>query len=60
MINFNSAHMLLLFYTTLVMGGACSHIGVLKNNYNILVGKPEGKRPLGRPRHRGIYNIKMK
>jgi hypothetical protein len=24
-----------------------------------LVGKPEGKRPLGRPRHRWIGNIKM-
>jgi hypothetical protein len=24
-----------------------------------LVRKPEGKRPLGRPRHRWIYNIKM-
>jgi hypothetical protein len=23
------------------------------------IGKPEGKRPLGRPRHRWIYNIKM-
>jgi hypothetical protein len=25
----------------------------------ILVGKPEGKRPLGRPRRRWVYNIKM-
>jgi hypothetical protein len=24
-----------------------------------LVGKPEGKRPLGRPRHRWVNNIKM-
>jgi hypothetical protein len=29
------------------------------NAYNILVGKPEGKRPLGRPRSRWIDNIKM-
>ena len=27
--------------------------------YMILVGKPEGKRPLGRPRHRWEDNIKM-
>jgi hypothetical protein len=27
--------------------------------YRILVGKPEGKRPLGRPRHRWMDNIKM-
>jgi hypothetical protein len=29
------------------------------NAYRILVGKPEGKRPLGRPRHRWEDNIKM-
>ena len=27
--------------------------------YRVLVGKPEGKRPLGRPRRRGEHNIKM-
>ena len=27
--------------------------------YRILVGKPEGRRPLGRPRRRLDYNIKM-
>jgi hypothetical protein len=27
--------------------------------YRILVGKPEGKRPLGRPRHKWVNNIKM-
>jgi hypothetical protein len=30
-----------------------------KNAYRILVGKPEGKRPLGRSRHRWVDNIKM-
>jgi hypothetical protein len=35
-----------------VMGGACSTNGKKRNTYRILVGKPEGKRPLGRPRHR--------
>jgi hypothetical protein len=30
-----------------------------KNVYRPLVGKPEGKRPLGRPRHRWRDNIKM-
>jgi late competence protein required for DNA uptake (superfamily II DNA/RNA helicase) len=29
------------------------------NVYRLLVGKPEGKRPLGRPRYRWIDNIKM-
>jgi hypothetical protein len=34
----------------------------LKNlifNYRVLVGKPKGKRPLGRPKHRWEDNIKM-
>jgi hypothetical protein len=34
-------------------------MGVKINAYRILVGKPEGRRPLGRPRHRWVYNIKM-
>jgi hypothetical protein len=31
----------------------------MRNAYKILVGKPEGKSPLGRPRHRWEDNIKM-
>jgi len=31
----------------------------MKNAYSILVEKPEGKRPLGRPRHRWEDNIRM-
>jgi hypothetical protein len=30
-----------------------------KNAYRILLGKPEGKQPLGRPRRRWMDNIKM-
>jgi hypothetical protein len=30
-----------------------------RNAYRILVGKPEGTRPLGRPRRRWMGNIKM-
>jgi hypothetical protein len=33
-------------------------MGETRNAYKILVGKPEGKRPLGRPRHRCMDNIK--
>jgi hypothetical protein len=33
--------------------------GEKRNVYRLVGGKPEGKRPLGRPRHRGIDNIKM-
>jgi hypothetical protein len=34
-------------------------MGVQGNAISILVGKPEGKRPLGRPRHRWQDNIRM-
>jgi hypothetical protein len=34
-------------------------MGEKRNVYRLLVGKPEGKRPLGRPRRRWINNIKM-
>jgi hypothetical protein len=34
-------------------------MGKKRNVYRLLVGKPEGKRPLGRPRHRWMDNIKM-
>jgi hypothetical protein len=34
-------------------------MGEKRNAYRILVGKPEGKTPLGRPRYRWMNNIKM-
>jgi hypothetical protein len=34
-------------------------MGEKSNAYRILVGKPEGKRPLGRPRRRWVDNIKI-
>jgi hypothetical protein len=40
------------------MGGACSTNGG-RSAYRILVEKPEGKRPLGRPRRRWEDNLKM-
>jgi hypothetical protein len=39
--------------------GDVSRTGARRNTYRIMVGKPEGKRPLGRPRHNWVDNIKM-
>jgi hypothetical protein len=39
------------------MSGACSTDG--EKRCRLLVGKPEGKRPPGRPRHRWVDNTKM-
>jgi hypothetical protein len=39
--------------------GHVTRMGEKRNVYMLLVGKPEGKRPLGRPRCRWIDNIKV-
>jgi hypothetical protein len=41
------------------MGGPCSTNGEKRNAYRVLVGKPEGKRLLGRSRRRWVDNIRM-
>ena len=41
------------------MGKARSTLNQSRNAYRVLVGKPEGKRPLGRPRRRWEDNIKI-
>jgi hypothetical protein len=39
--------------------GHVTRMGARRNAYGILVGKPEGKRALGRPRRRLVDNIKI-
>jgi hypothetical protein len=39
--------------------GHVARMGEVRCAYNILVGRPEGRRPLGRPRRRWEDNIKM-
>jgi hypothetical protein len=39
--------------------GHVTLMGEKRNAYRLLVGKPEGKRPLGRPRRRWVDNIRM-
>jgi hypothetical protein len=41
------------------MGGACSADGEERGVYRVLVGKPEVKRPLQRPRRRWEDNVSM-
>ena len=39
--------------------GHVACMGQERGAYRVLVGKPEGKRPLGRPRRRWVHNIRM-
>jgi hypothetical protein len=39
--------------------GHVARMGEKRNAYRLLAGKPEGKRPLGRPRRRWVDNIRM-
>jgi hypothetical protein len=41
------------------MGGPCSTNGEKRNAYRLMVGKPEGKRPPGRPRRWWVDNIRI-
>jgi len=40
-------------------GGHVARVGEERGAYRVLVGKPEGKRPVGRPRRRRVDNIRM-
>jgi hypothetical protein len=42
-----------------VVGIFRGYASVMRNAYRILVGKPEGKRSLGRPRRRWVDNIEI-
>jgi hypothetical protein len=39
--------------------GHVARMGEKRNAYRVLVGKPKGKRPLGRPRRRWVDNIRL-
>jgi hypothetical protein len=41
------------------LAGHVARMGEMMNPYRILVGKPEGRKPLGRPRRRWVHSIKM-
>jgi hypothetical protein len=41
------------------LGRHVARMGEKRNTYRLLLGKPEGKRPLGRPIRRSVDNIRM-
>jgi hypothetical protein len=41
------------------LAGHIAHRGERRGSYWALVGKPEGRRPLRRPRHRWVDNVKI-
>jgi hypothetical protein len=41
------------------LAGRVARMGEKRNVYRLLMGKPEGRRPLGRPRRRWLDNIRM-
>jgi len=41
------------------LAGNVTRVGKSRSVYSVLVGKPDGKRPLGRPKRRWEDNIKM-
>jgi hypothetical protein len=43
----------------IIWAGHVTRMGEKRNAYRLLLGKPEGKRPLGRPRRRCVDNIRM-
>jgi hypothetical protein len=56
---YSSPNMTLVMKSRRQIGEACSTCGEDRGKYRVLVGKPEGGRPLGRPRRRWENNIRM-
>ena len=42
-----------------IASGHVAHMGEERGVYRVLLGKPEGRRPLGRPKRRWVDNIRM-
>jgi hypothetical protein len=56
---YSSPNIIKIIKLRIVWEGHVAWVGEMRISYTILVGKPEGKRPLGRPSHRWYDNIKM-
>ena len=56
---FSLSIVLVIKSTRMKWAGHVARIGDERGVYRVLVGKPEGKRPLGRPRRRWVDNIRI-
>jgi hypothetical protein len=56
---YSSPSVIRIIKSRMIWTGHVARMGAKRNAYMILVGKPEGTRPLGRPRLRWVDNIKM-
>jgi hypothetical protein len=57
--HFVKKHLILVFFTNMRWAGHLARMGEERKVYRVLVGKPESKRPLGRPRRRWKNDIRM-
>jgi hypothetical protein len=59
LLKYNIENLIIFYIIKMRWAGHVVRMWEMRNSYRILVGKPEGKRPLGRPRRRWLGNIKM-
>ena len=57
--NYFSLYFVKYWYSSMRWAGHVVRMGEERGVYRVLVGKQEGERPLGRPRHRWVDNIRV-
>jgi hypothetical protein len=53
---YSSPSIITIIKSRMIWAGHVARMGEKRNAYRLFVGKPEGKRPLGRPRRRWLDN----